>query len=156
MFEALFGRLTWDSIILVQEFEDPNLNTFITAGAAAMMPVGGALVVALLFWMKWWKPLFEWLTSVDHKKIGTMYIIFAVIMLFRGVVEGILMRTNQAVGLNGGFLSSDHFNQLFTTHGTNMIFFVAMPFLIGLINIVVPLQIGARDVAFPKLNQISL
>jgi cytochrome o ubiquinol oxidase subunit 1 len=156
MFEALFGRLTWDSIILVQEFEDPNLNTFITAGAAAMMPVGGALVVALLFWMKWWKPLFEWLTSVDHKKIGTMYIIFAVIMLFRGVVEGILMRVNQAVGLNGGFLSSDHFNQLFTTHGTNMIFFVAMPFLIGLINIVVPLQIGARDVAFPKLNQISL
>ena len=156
MFEALFGRLTWDSIILVQEFEDPNLNTFITAGAAAMLPVGGALVVALLFWMKWWKPLFEWLTSVDHKKIGTMYIIFAVIMLFRGVVEGILMRVNQAVGLNGGFLSSDHFNQLFTTHGTNMIFFVAMPFLIGLINIVVPLQIGARDVAFPKLNQISL
>jgi cytochrome o ubiquinol oxidase subunit 1 len=156
MLEALFGRLTWDSIILVQEFEDPNLNTFITAGAAAMMPVGGALVVALLFWMKWWKPLFEWLTSVDHKKIGTMYIIFAVIMLFRGVVEGILMRVNQAVGLNGGFLSSDHFNQLFTTHGTNMIFFVAMPFLIGLINIVVPLQIGARDVAFPKLNQISL
>ena len=156
MFEALFGRLTWDSIILVQEFKDPNLNTFITAGAAAMMPVGGALVVALLFWMKWWKPLFEWLTSVDHKKIGTMYIIFAVIMLFRGVVEGILMRVNQAVALNGGFLSSDHFNQLFTTHGTNMIFFVAMPFLIGLINIVVPLQIGARDVAFPKLNQISL
>ena len=156
MFEALFGRLTWDSIILVQEFEDPNLNTFITAGAAAMIPVGGVLVVALLFWMKWWKPLFEWLTSVDHKKIGTMYIIFAVIMLFRGVVEGVLMRVNQAVALNGGFLSSDHFNQLFTTHGTNMIFFVAMPFLIGLINIVVPLQIGARDVAFPKLNQISL
>ncbi len=156
MIEALFGRLTWDSIILVQEFEDPNLNTFITAGAAAMMPVGGALIVALLFWMKWWKPLFEWLTSVDHKKIGTMYIIFAVIMLFRGVVEGVLMRVNQAVALNGGFLTSDHFNQLFTTHGTNMIFFVAMPFLIGLINIVVPLQIGARDVAFPKLNQISL
>jgi len=85
-----------------------------------------------------------------------MYIIFAVIMLFRGVVEGMLMRANQAVGLNGGFLSSDHFNQLFTTHGTNMIFFVAMPFLFGLINIVVPLQIGARDVAFPRLNQISL
>lgn len=156
MIEALFGRLTWDSIILVQEFEDPNLNTLITAGAAAMMPVGGALVVALLFWMKWWKPLFEWLTSVDHKKIGTMYIIFAVIMLFRGVVEGVLMRVNQAVALDGGFLSPDHFNQLFTTHGTNMIFFVAMPFLIGLMNIVVPLQIGARDVAFPKLNQISL
>jgi cytochrome o ubiquinol oxidase subunit 1 len=157
MLEALFGRLTWDSIILVQAVEQPNINTFITASAAAMMPVGGVMIVALLTWMKWWKPLFcEWLTSVDHKKIGTMYIIFAVIMLFRGVVEGMLMRANQAVGLNGGFLSSDHFNQLFTTHGTNMIFFVAMPFLIGLINIVVPLQIGARDVAFPKLNQISL
>jgi cytochrome o ubiquinol oxidase subunit 1 len=156
MFEALFGRLTWDSIILVQAVEEPNINTFITAGAAAMMPVGGVMIVALLTWMKWWKPLFEWMTSVDHKKIGTMYIIFAVIMLFRGVVEGMLMRANQAVALNGGFLSSDHFNQLFTTHGTNMIFFVAMPFLIGLINIVVPLQIGARDVAFPKLNQISL
>lgn len=156
MFEALFGRLTWDSIILVQAVEEPNINTLITAGAAAMMPIGGVMIVALLTWMKWWKPLFEWLTSVDHKKIGTMYIIFAVIMLFRGVVEGILMRANQAVALNGGFLSSDHFNQLFTTHGTNMIFFVAMPFLIGLINVVVPLQIGARDVAFPKLNQISL
>lgn len=156
MLEALLGRLTWDSIILVQEFEDPNLNTLITAGAAAMMPIGGALIVALLFWMKWWKPLFDWLTSVDHKRIGAMYIIFAVIMLFRGVVEGVLMRVNQAVALNGGFLSSDHFDQLFTTHGTNMIFFVAMPFLIGLMNIAVPLQIGARDVAFPKLNQISL
>lgn len=156
MLEALFGRLTWDSIILVEEFKDPNLNTLITAGAAAMMPVGGAMIIALLFWMKWWKPLFEWLTSVDHKKIGAMYIIFAVIMLFRGVVEGVLMRVNQAVALDGGFLSSDHFNQLFTTHGTNMIFFVAMPFLIGLMNVAVPLQIGARDVAFPKLNQISL
>ena len=130
MLDVIFGRLTWDSIILVQAVEQPNINTFITASAAAMMPVGGVMIVALLTWMKWWKPLFEWLTSVDHKKIGTMYIIFAVIMLFRGVVEGILMRTNQAVGLNGGFLSSDHFNQLFTTHGTNMIFFVAMPFLV--------------------------
>ena len=156
MLDAIFGRLTWDSIILIQAVEQPNINTIITASAAAMMPVGGVMIVALLTWMKWWKPLFEWLTSVDHKKIGTMYIIFAVIMLFRGVVEGMLMRANQAVGLNGGFLSSDHFNQLFTTHGTNMIFFVAMPFLFGLINIVVPLQIGARDVAFPRLNQISL
>jgi cytochrome o ubiquinol oxidase subunit 1 len=85
-----------------------------------------------------------------------MYIIFAVIMLFRGVVEGTLMRLHQATAIDGGFLTSDHFNQLFTTHGTNMIFFVAMPFLIGLINIAVPLQIGARDVAFPKVNQISL
>ncbi|MEM0967175.1 MAG: cbb3-type cytochrome c oxidase subunit I [Verrucomicrobiota bacterium] len=156
MVDPLFGKLSWDSIILVQEIENPNLNLLITSGAAVMIPVGGVLLIALLWWLNWWKPLLGWLTSVDHKKIGAMYIIFAVVMLFRGVVEGTLMRVHQATALNGGFLSSDHFNQLFTTHGTNMIFFVAMPFLIGLINIVVPLQIGARDVAFPRLNQISL
>ncbi|MBC2601967.1 cbb3-type cytochrome c oxidase subunit I [Puniceicoccus vermicola] len=156
MVDPIFGKLTWDSVILVQEVEDPNLNTFITSGAAGMIPVGAVLIVVLLTWLKWWKPFFGWITSVDHKKIGIMYILFAVIMLFRGVVEGTLMRVHQATALNGGFLSSDHFNQLFTTHGTNMIFFVAMPFLIGLINIAVPLQIGARDVAFPRLNQISL
>jgi len=156
MADPLFGKLTWDSIILVKEFEDPNLNLLITSGAAAMIPIGGAALIGLLWWLKWWKPLMDWLTSVDHKKIGVMYIIFSVVMLFRGVVEGTLMRVNQAFALNGGFLSSDHFNQLFTTHGTNMIFFVAMPFLIGLINVAVPLQIGARDVAFPKLNHISL
>lgn len=154
--DPLFGKLSWDSVILIKEIEDPNLNTLITAGAAAMIPVGGVMIVALLWWLKWWKPFLSWITSVDHKKIGCMYIIFAVIMLFRGVVEGTLMRVHQAGALDGGFLSSDHFNQLFTTHGTNMIFFVAMPFLIGLINIAVPLQIGARDVAFPRLNQISL
>ncbi len=156
MVDPLFGRLTWDSIILIKEIEDPNLNTLITAGAAVMIPVGGVMIVALLWWLKWWKPFLGWITSVDHKKIGVMYIIFAVVMLFRGVVEGTLMRIHQAGALDGGFLSADHFNQLFTTHGTNMIFFVAMPFLIGLINIAVPLQIGARDVAFPRLNQISL
>jgi len=118
--------------------------------------VGSLILILLIWWFKWWKPLLSWVTSVDHKKIGVMYIIFAVIMLFRGVVEGVLMRVHQATAIDGGFLSSDHFNQLFTTHGTNMIFFVAMPFLFGLINVAVPLQIGARDVAFPKLNQISL
>lgn len=156
MLASLFGRLNWDSIILVKEFEDPDLQLLITSGAAAAIPLGGIFLVLLLWYLKWWKPLLGWLTSVDHKKIGVMYIIFSVVMLFRGVVEAVLMRTNQAVALNGGFLSSDHFNQLFTTHGTNMIFFVAMPFLIGLINVAVPLQIGARDVAFPKLNSISL
>lgn len=156
MANPITGKLTWDSIIVVQEFEDPTLNTFITAGAASMIPIGGVAIIALLWWLKWWKPFGEWISSVDHKKIGIMYIIFAVIMLFRGVVEGALMRVHQAGALDGGFLTADHFNQLFTTHGTNMIFFVAMPFLIGLINFAVPLQIGARDVAFPKLNQISL
>jgi len=156
MADPITGKLSWDSILLVEAVENPTLNTLITAGAAGMIPVGGVAIVVLLWWLNWWKPFTEWITSVDHKKIGIMYIIFAVIMLFRGVVEGMLMRVHQAGALDGGFLTSDHFNQLFTTHGTNMIFFVAMPFLIGLINIAVPLQIGARDVAFPKLNQISL
>lgn len=156
MVDALTGKLTWESILLVDAFKDPNLNILITAGAAAMIPVGAVGIVALLWWCNWWRPLWQWVTSVDHKRIGVMYIVFAIIMLFRGVVEGSLMRVHQAGALDGGFLTADHFNQLFTTHGTNMIFFVAMPFLIGLINVVVPLQIGARDVAFPRLNQISL
>jgi len=142
--------------MIVKAIKDPNFNTIITANAAAMIPVGTVLIFAILTWTKYWKKLFsEWITTTDHKKLGIMYVIFAMIMLFRGVVEGTLMRINQAGALDGGMLSSDHFNQLFTTHGTTMIFFVAMPLIIGLMNFVVPLQIGARDVAYPVLNQIS-
>ena len=99
----------------------------------------------------------QWLVSVDHKKIGIMYITLALIMLVRGFVEAIMMRTQQAVALGShGYLPPGHFDQIFTSHGTIMIFFVAMPFLIGLINIVVPQQIGARDVSFPFMNSMSL
>ena len=97
------------------------------------------------------------MTSLDHKKIGIMYMILAVIMFSRALIEAVLMRVQQAVAINNpGLLSPDHFGQLFTTHGTIMIFFVGMPLLTGLINFAMPLQIGARDVAFPYMNAISL
>ena len=100
---------------------------------------------------------FDWLTSLDHKKIGIMYIVLAFVMLTRALIEAVLMRTQQSIAINSpGILAPDHFAQLFSTHGSIMIFFMAMPFLTGLINYVMPLQIGARDVAFPLLNSISL
>ncbi|MDN4071476.1 cytochrome aa3 quinol oxidase subunit I [Fictibacillus terranigra] len=118
----------------------------------------GLTVIGLLFYLtyfkKWqwlWK---EWLTTVDHKKLGIMYIASAVLMLFRGGVDALLMRAQLAVP-DAKFLDAQHYNEIFTTHGTIMIIFMAMPFLIGLINVVIPLQIGARDVAFPYLNAVS-
>ncbi|KGX88798.1 quinol oxidase subunit 1 [Pontibacillus litoralis JSM 072002] len=112
------------------------------------------IVFVLTKYQKWtwlWK---EWLTTVDHKKLGVMYIISAVLMLFRGGVDALLMRV-QLTMPNAEFLDSTHYQEIFTTHGTIMIIFMAMPFLIGIMNIVVPLQIGARDVAFPFLNAVS-
>ena len=100
-----------------------------------------------------WK---EWLTSVDHKRIGVMYIVLALVMLLRGFADAIMMRSQQAVAMgSAGFLPPEHYNQIFSAHGTIMIFFVAMPFVIGLMNFVVPLQLGARDVAFPTLNSVG-
>lgn len=133
------------------------INGIIATGAASMV-VFGAVVVTLLItrYRKWGVLWSEWLTSVDHKKIGIMYIVLAFVMLIRALIEAALMRAQQAVGLDGGFLTPDHFAQLFSTHGTIMIFFMAMPFLTGVINYVMPLQIGARDVTFPALNSISL
>jgi cytochrome o ubiquinol oxidase subunit 1 len=129
-----------------------------------MAAVGFEIVVVLsvlfaITWYRQWLYLWSnWLISVDHKKIGAMYIIVALVMLLRGFMDAMMMRGQQAVaaGSNPGFLPSHHYDQFFTEHGVIMIFFVAMPFLIGLINIVVPLQIGARDVAFPFLNAVSL
>jgi cytochrome o ubiquinol oxidase subunit 1 len=126
--------------------------------------VGGAVLLALVllalitYYRKWTYLYKEWLTSLDHKKIGIMYIILALVMLLRGFSDAILMRSQQAVAAGGhlGFLPPDHFNQIFSAHGSIMIIFMAMPFLVGLMNIVVPQQIGARDVAFPFLNSVSL
>ena len=119
--------------------------------------IGAIVLVALLTRYRLWRPLWsDWLTSADHKKIGIMYIVIALVMLARALGEAVLMRTQQAFGLDGGFLSPGHFAQLFSTHGTIMIFFMAMPFLTGVINYVMPMQIGARDVSFPVLNSISL
>ena len=100
----------------------------------------------------------EWITSVDHKRIGVMYIVLALVMLLRGFSDAIMMRAQQAVAAGGaqGYLPPEHFDQIFSAHGTIMIFFMAMPFVIGLMNFVVPLQLGVRDMAFPTLNSVAL
>ncbi|WP_313997455.1 cbb3-type cytochrome c oxidase subunit I [uncultured Paenibacillus sp.] len=113
-----------------------------------------AVVAALTYFKKWGWLWREWLTTVDHKRIGIMYVISALLMLFRGGVDALLMRTQLAVP-DMKFLTPEHYNQIFTTHGVIMILFMAMPLMFGLFNIVVPLQIGARDVAFPFLNALS-
>ncbi|MCM3342552.1 cbb3-type cytochrome c oxidase subunit I [Paenibacillus sp. MER TA 81-3] len=112
------------------------------------------IVFGLTYFKKWGWLWREWLTTVDHKKIGIMYILSAFLMLFRGGVDALLMRAQLAMPeLN--LLAPDHYNQIFTTHGVIMILFMAMPFMFGLFNVVVPLQIGARDVAYPFLNALS-
>lgn len=126
--------------------------------AGGGMVFGGLFVVALVTYLKKWTWLWkEWLTSVDHKRIGIMYIIVAIVMLVRGFADALLMRAQQvmSVGDNMGFLPPHHYDQIFTAHGVIMIFFMAMPFVVGLMNIIVPLQIGARDVAYPFLNSLS-
>ncbi|MGG3571641.1 cytochrome aa3 quinol oxidase subunit I [Bacillus gobiensis] len=124
-------------------------------GAQISIGLTSIAILFVLTYFKKWKWLWsEWITTVDHKKLGIMYILAAVLMLFRGGVDGLMMRAQLTLP-NNEFLNSQHYNEVFTTHGTIMIIFMAMPFLIGLINVVVPLQIGARDVAFPYLNNLS-
>ena len=128
-------------------------------GASGVMAlsIGSVLVWVTLkgAWPYLWR---EWLTSVDHKRIGVMYLVLALLMLVRGFTDAIMMRAQQAVAAGGaqGYLPPEHFDQIFSAHGTIMIFFVAMPFVIGLMNFAVPLQLGIRDVAFPTLNSVSL
>jgi cytochrome o ubiquinol oxidase subunit 1 len=118
---------------------------------------GGTLVAALTYYKVWGYLWHEWITSIDHKRIGVMYMLLGFVMLMRGFSDAILMRVHQATafGDSAGFLPPDHYDQIFTAHGVLMIFFVAMPFVVGLMNYIVPLQIGARDVAFPFLNNLS-
>ena len=145
----MLGKLTIDAL---------PFYSWVAMGGAAVT-VGGALsVIALITYFGKWRYLWtEWLTSVDHKRIGIMYIVLALVMLLRGFVDAIMMRAQQAVALNSeGYLPPDHFDQIFSSHGTIMIFFMAMPFMAGLLNIAVPLQIGSRDVAFPFINSVSL
>jgi cytochrome o ubiquinol oxidase subunit 1 len=145
----MFGKLTLSAI---------PFNVPIVMGAVAFMVLGAIAVLALITYLGKWKWLWtEWLTSVDHKKIGVMYLILATIMLLRGFADAIMMRSQQALayGSNMGYLPPEHFDQVFSAHGTIMIFFMAMPFIIGLMNCILPLQIGARDVAFPMLNNLS-
>ncbi|NKF24399.1 cbb3-type cytochrome c oxidase subunit I [Solimonas marina] len=155
---AVLGRFEWQSLPFVRAWEHPNASEIVGAGAGAVVIIGAILVAALITRLGKWRYLWsEWFTSVDHKKIGIMYIVLAFVMLSRALIEGVLMRMQQATAVNSpGFIAPDHFAQLFSTHGTIMIFFMAMPFLTGLINYVMPLQIGSRDVAFPVLNSVSL
>ncbi len=146
----MFGKLSLSAI----PYHDPIVMGAVVGSVLAALAVLG-LITYFRFWPTLWR---EWLTSVDHKKIGIMYIILALVMLLRGFSDALMMRAQQAmaVGASQGFLPPDHFNQVFSAHGTIMILFMAMPFLSGLVNIVVPQQIGARDVAFPFLNAVSL
>jgi cytochrome o ubiquinol oxidase subunit 1 len=145
----MLGKLDWSAIPTDQPIP------LIAAGIVALMMAGVAVIITR---KGWWTPLWrDWITSVDHKKIGVMYVMLALVMLMRGFVDALMMRSQQAIaaGGNTGYLPPEHFNQIFSAHGTIMIFFVAMTFMVGLMNFVVPLQIGARDVAFPILNSVS-
>jgi cytochrome o ubiquinol oxidase subunit 1 len=149
MMGDMMGKLTPDALPLHQP---------IIMGAVGFMILCGLAVAALITYFGFWRELWsEWLTSVDHKKIGIMYIALAMVMLLRGFSDALMMRTQQAMASTGGagYLPPEHFDQVFTAHGVIMIFFMAMPFIVGLMNIVMPLQIGARDVAFPYLNNLS-
>jgi cytochrome o ubiquinol oxidase subunit 1 len=144
----LLGRLGFDAL----PTEPIVMVTF--AGVA----LGGIALVAALTYFKLWGYLWkEWFTSVDHKKIGVMYMVLGLVMFLRGFADALMIRSQQALAFGGsdGYLNSHHFDQVFTAHGVIMIFFVAMPFVTGLMNYVVPLQIGARDVSFPFLNNFS-
>ena len=144
----LFGRLSWSALPLDQPI--PMI-------ASAAVALG---ILAVLAWVVvrghfpyLWR---EWLTSVDHKRIGVMYTLLAMVMLLRGFSDALMMRSQQAIAFHSqGYLPPEHYDQVFSAHGTIMIFFVAMPFLIGLMNLVLPLQLGVRDVAFPTLNSVS-
>src|SRR3981189_310108 len=144
----MLGKLTWDAIPFDQPI--PMIASGVVAlGILAML--GWVVIRGHLPYL--WR---EWITSVDHKRIGVMYTLLAMVMLLRGFSDAIMMRAQQSLALHGqGFLPPEHYDQVFSAHGTIMIFFVAMPFMVGLMNFVVPLQLGARDVAFPVLNAIS-
>lgn len=147
--QLIFGRFTIDEI----PYHEPIL-----IGTFAGVAVVGLAVLATITYFRFWGPLWrDWVTSIDHKKIGIMYCIFAMIMLLRGFADALMMRAQQSIafGDQQGFLPPHHYDQIFTAHGMIMIFFVAMPFVTGLMNFAVPLQIGARDVAFPFLNNFS-
>src|ERR1700758_1535478 len=145
----MLGKLSWSAI----PFDQP-----------IPLAAGGVVLVIILAVLAWivvsgylpylWR---EWITSVDHKRLGVMYALLALVMLVRGFTDALMMRSQQALaaGSNPGYLPPEHYDQIFSAHGTIMIFFVAMPFVIGLANFVVPLQLGVRDVAFPTLNSVG-
>jgi cytochrome o ubiquinol oxidase subunit 1 len=145
----LFGKLTINAI--------PFHNPFAMGAGLFMVLASLGILVLLTVFKKWSYIWNEWIISVDHKKIGIMYLILAFVMLLRGFSDALLMRSQQAVAAGNavGFLPPEHYDQIFTAHGVIMIFFVAMPLVFALLNMIVPLQIGARDVAYPYLNSLS-
>ncbi|WP_022706926.1 cytochrome o ubiquinol oxidase subunit I [Paracoccus zeaxanthinifaciens] len=147
--DPIFGRLTWD----VLPFHEP----VILAAFVGTVLLGGAVVGALTYFRLWGYLWSNWFISIDHKKIGIMYMVLGLIMFVRGFADAIMMRSQQALASMGyeGYLNAHHYDQVFTAHGVIMIFFAAMPFVTGFMNYVMPLQIGARDVAFPFLNNFS-
>jgi len=145
---VLLGKLSWSAVPLDEPLP------MVSAGVIALALAGVAIWVIRNGWAPYlWR---EWITSVDHKRIGVMYCVLALVMLLRGFSDAILMRSQQVVAFNApGFLPPEHYNQIFSAHGTIMIFFVAMPFMFGLMNFVLPLQLGVRDVAFPTFNSVA-
>ncbi len=144
----MFGKLTLDAF----------KHDFVQSAAVVSMVLGAIAVIGLLFYLKRWKWLWkEWLTTLDPKKIGVMYLIVVTLMLLKGFADAVMMRAQQllSVGESHGYLGAEHYQEIFSAHGTTMIFFVGMGVVFGLMNLVVPLQIGARDVAFPFLNALS-
>jgi cytochrome o ubiquinol oxidase subunit 1 len=149
IWKLIFGRLDWSSL---------PLHEPIVVGTFVMVMLGGLVVVAGITKFKLWGMLWnDWFTTVDHKRIGIMYMILGLIMFVRGFADAVMMRLQQAMAFNGseGYLNAHHYDQIFTAHGVIMIFFVAMPMITGIMNYIVPLQIGARDVSFPFLNNFS-
>src|SRR3984957_11995799 len=144
----MFGKLTWGAI----PFDQPI--PLFAGGFVVVVMLGVIAFITIKGWVPYlWR---EWITSVDHKRIGIMYVTLAAVMLLRGFIDAIMMRSQQALAFQSqGYLPPEHYNQIFSAHGTIMIFFVAMPFVIGLMNFVLPLQLGVRDVAFPTLNSVS-
>src|SRR6202167_170840 len=144
----MFGKLSWAAIPLNQPIP------MAASGVVAFTILG---ILAWVFLKGHFPYLWrEWITSVDHKRIGVMYCLLPLVMLLRGFSDAIMMRSQQALAFHApGYLPPQHYDQVFSAHGTIMIFFVAMQFLIGLMNIVLPLQLGVRDVAFPTLNSVS-
>ena len=144
----MLGKLSWQAI----PFDQP-----------IPLIAGSVVIVTVLAVISWivvkghlpylWR---EWITSVDHKRIGGMYVLLGLAMLVRGFIDAIMMRSQQALAFQSpGYLPPEHYDQIFSAHGTIMIFFAAMPLMIGLMNFVVPLQLGIRDVAFPTLNSVG-
>lgn len=147
MKKFLFGNLTLDALP----------HKWFTVGGTVFMFLMVLAVAILLTKTKRWGWLWrEWLTSTDPKKIGTMYVIFATLMFFRGMVDAAMIWLQQSIAADAdGFLDAGHFQEIFTSHGDIMVFFVTMGYFFGFMNWIIPLQIGARDLAYPFLNSLG-